>query len=78
MKGTIRNMNTVARELSAGRAAAKKAAKSFAVRSLTKAGTVSKVADSPMNLTDTLEQAEARKAMMEKMNPGRSFVIVKI
>ena len=74
MKGQIRNMQVVAREIAANRAKTKK----FAVRSLRKDGKVSKAAVHPLNLTNTIEQAETRKAMLESMNPGSSFVIVEI
>ncbi len=65
--------------------AARKAAKTHVVRSLTKAGKPSKVA-----LTDTdyrhnafggpeaEAKAEARRVQMETLNPGRRFIVTEL
>ena len=72
----IRNMKNVAAEIASNRRSAIAESKRFAVRSLTKAGTVSKSADHPLNMVNSEEEATSRMAELVSMNPGRKFVVV--
>jgi len=50
-------------------------ARPYIVRSLTKKGDFSKADPHPLNCCATLEAAEARLALMAKMNPSMKFGI---
>jgi hypothetical protein len=49
--------------------------KPYVVRSVTKAGTISKMKTHDMNYCATIEAAEARKLKLEELNPGSIFVV---
>ena len=48
----------------------------FAVKSLNKNGSISKMA--PIAVFETEEAAENKRMMMEKLNPGSKFVVVSL
>lgn len=73
---TIRNMQTVAREIASNRRSNAAAAASFAVRSVNKSGAVSRERDHPMNVVRTQAEAARRMADMQALNPTRKFIVV--
>jgi len=56
-------------------AQARAESKKYIVRSLTKKGVYSKLAPPTINCCDTLENAKARLALMQTMNPSSRFSI---
>ena len=69
MKGTIRNMTSVHRELMGIRAARNA---NFGVFGFTKAG---KVYQQASVVCRTQEEAEAKAERMAELNPGRTYIV---
>ena len=78
MTRTMKSMTGIAHDLATNREEKAMARKHYVVVSLTSKGTPSKYDTATLryNGTVTLEQAEARKAIMEHLNPDRRYTIV--
>ncbi|MGW8177307.1 MAG: hypothetical protein ACWGQW_00700 [bacterium] len=64
--------------LNARRRNASRAKATHAVKSVNKDGSISKMRVHDMDLCRSQEQAEQRKAQLENLNPGRTFVVVEL
>ena len=71
---------TAFRAFEAARANRANAAKSFMVKSVNKDGSISRMAPTKLSWQldafATSEEAEARRAKLEEMNPGQRFAVV--
>ena len=73
---------TAFRAFEAARASRAAAAKGFMVKPVNKNGEVSRMAptatDWQLNAFATADEAEARRAQLEQLNPGRRFAVVPV
>jgi hypothetical protein len=81
MTGKIKT-TTAFRALTARRAAETNATKTHMAKSVNKDGTVSRMAptgsDWQLNAFTTAEAAETRRAELERLNPGKRYIVVAI